>query len=101
MPLEGGEIYTRQRRAIGAWPTNDGLTLTYVAWPVEELPAFRADVEGSGLRTLDLAGDLGERVRAGRRAERFRASPDLPNLSAGPSGRAGLWSGTPAWSWTR
>ena len=86
MPLEGGEIYTRQRRAIGAWPTNDGLTLTYVAWPVEELPAFRADVEGSGLRTLDLAGDLGERVRAGRRAERFRASPDLPNFVRRPFG---------------
>jgi 2-polyprenyl-6-methoxyphenol hydroxylase-like FAD-dependent oxidoreductase len=86
VPLEGGEIYARPRRAIGAWPTNDGLTLTYVAWPVEEFPAFRADVEGNVLRTLDLCCDLGERVRAGRRAERFRASPDLPNFLRRPWG---------------
>jgi 2-polyprenyl-6-methoxyphenol hydroxylase-like FAD-dependent oxidoreductase len=86
VPLEGGEIYARPRRAVGAWPTNDGLTLTYVAWPVEEFLAFRADVEGSLLGTLDLCSDLGERVRAGRRAERFRASPDLPNLVRRPFG---------------
>jgi 2-polyprenyl-6-methoxyphenol hydroxylase-like FAD-dependent oxidoreductase len=86
VPLQGGELYARPRRAIGAWPTNDGLTMTYVAWPVAEFPAFRADVEGNVLRTLDLAGDLGQRVRAGRRAERFRASPDLPNYVRRPYG---------------
>jgi 2-polyprenyl-6-methoxyphenol hydroxylase-like FAD-dependent oxidoreductase len=86
VPLQGGELYARPRRAVGAWPTNDGLTMTYVAWPVEEFPAFRADVEGNVLRTLDLAGDLGQRVRAGRRAERFRASPDLPSFFRRPWG---------------
>jgi 2-polyprenyl-6-methoxyphenol hydroxylase-like FAD-dependent oxidoreductase len=79
LPVEGGELYAREGRAVGAWPTNDGLTLLYVAWPVAEFAAFRADVEGGFLGTLDLAGDLGRRARAGRRAERFRASPDLPN----------------------
>jgi hypothetical protein len=34
----------------------------------------------TSLATLDLAGTLGERVRSGRRAERFRATPDLPNI---------------------
>jgi hypothetical protein len=97
VPLQGGELYARPRRAVGAWPTNDELTMTYVAWPVEEFPAFRADVEGNVLRTLDLAGDLGQRVRAGRRAERFRASPDLPSFFRRPWGRAGPWSGTPGW----
>jgi 2-polyprenyl-6-methoxyphenol hydroxylase-like FAD-dependent oxidoreductase len=86
VPLQGGEIYARERRAVGAWPTNDGLTLTYVAWPVDEFAAFRADPEGNFLRTLDLAGDLGQRARAGRRAERFRASPDLPNRFRRPQG---------------
>jgi 2-polyprenyl-6-methoxyphenol hydroxylase-like FAD-dependent oxidoreductase len=86
VPLQGGDLYARPRRAVGAWPTNDGLTMTYVAWPVEEFPAFRADVEGNVLGTLDLAGDLGQRVRAGRRAERFRASPDLPNYFRRPYG---------------
>jgi 2-polyprenyl-6-methoxyphenol hydroxylase-like FAD-dependent oxidoreductase len=86
VPLQGGELYARPRRAVGAWPTNDGLTMTYVAWPVEEYAAFRADVEGGVLGTLDLAGDLGQRVRAGRRAERFRASPDLPSFVRRPYG---------------
>jgi hypothetical protein len=38
---------------MGAWPTNDGLTMTYVEWLVEEFRAFRADVEGNLLGTLD------------------------------------------------
>ena len=86
VPVDGGTIWSRGRRAIGAWPTNDGLVMTYIAWPVEEFEAFRADVEGNVLRTLDLAGELGERVRAGRRAERFRSTPDLPGFLRRPYG---------------
>jgi 2-polyprenyl-6-methoxyphenol hydroxylase-like FAD-dependent oxidoreductase len=77
--LDGGEIYSRPGRAVGAWPTNDGLVLTFVAWPVAEFDDFRRDVEGNLLETLDLAGDLGKRVREGARAERIRTTPDLPN----------------------
>jgi 2-polyprenyl-6-methoxyphenol hydroxylase-like FAD-dependent oxidoreductase len=82
----GGEIYNRGRRAIGAWPTNDGLVLTYIAWPVGELDHFRGDLEANVLATLDLAGDLGERIRAGTRVERFRTTPDTPNTVRRPHG---------------
>jgi hypothetical protein len=91
-----GQFAVAEGRAVGAWPTNDGLTMTYGAWPVAEFHA-RGDVDGNVLRTLDLVGDRGERVRAGRRAERFRASPDLPNCFRRPWARAGPWSGMPAW----
>jgi 2-polyprenyl-6-methoxyphenol hydroxylase-like FAD-dependent oxidoreductase len=91
--LAGGEMYARPRRMVGAWPTNDGLVMTYVAWPVEEFAAFRADVERNFLETLDAAGDLGERVRAGRRAERFRGSPDLPNVFRVPHGPGWVLAG--------
>ena len=84
--LAGGEIHGRGRRAAGLWPTNDGLVMSYVAWPIEEFPAFRADVEGGFHATLDLLGEAGERVRAGRRVERFRTSPDLPNHFRTPHG---------------
>jgi 2-polyprenyl-6-methoxyphenol hydroxylase-like FAD-dependent oxidoreductase len=77
--LDGGEMYGRPRRAAGVWPTNDGLAMTYIAWPIEEFASFRADVEANVLATLDQAGDLGERVRQGTRVERFRTTPDLPN----------------------
>ena len=84
--LRGGEIYARERCAAGAWPTNDGLVMTYVARPAEELPAFRADLEASFMEVLDQAGDLGQRVRGGRRAERFRGTVDLPNRFRTPYG---------------
>ncbi|HEY7077725.1 MAG TPA: NAD(P)/FAD-dependent oxidoreductase [Solirubrobacteraceae bacterium] len=86
VPLEGGRMYARERRMIGAWPTNDGLLMTYVAAPADEFKAFRADPQGSLLRSLDLAGDLGERVRAGARAERVYGSADLHNRFRKPHG---------------
>jgi 2-polyprenyl-6-methoxyphenol hydroxylase-like FAD-dependent oxidoreductase len=86
VPVSGGELYGRDRRAFGAWPTNDGLTMTFASWPISEFDEVRTDVEGHFLRTADLAGDLGERLRAGRRVERFRGSPDLPNAIRTPYG---------------
>jgi len=80
-----GEIYGRPGCAIGAWPTNDGLLMTYLAWPIARFGEFRRDVEGNFLRTLDAVG-LGERIRAGRRAERFRGTPDLPSYLRQPYG---------------
>ena len=86
VPVDGGEMYGRERRFIGAWPTNDGLLMTYVALPHDEFHTFRADIEGSFLRSLDLAGDLGGRVRAGSRAERFLGTADLANWFRRPFG---------------
>jgi flavin-dependent dehydrogenase len=88
VPLAGGELYMRpeQRRAIGAWPTNDGLTLIFVAAPHDEFRTFKADLEQALLRSLAHAGDLGERVRAGERAERVYGSGDLQNRFRVPHG---------------
>jgi 2-polyprenyl-6-methoxyphenol hydroxylase-like FAD-dependent oxidoreductase len=86
IPLGGGEIYSRDRRAIGMWPTNDGLALIYTAWPVAEFHTYRADIEGNFLRTIDLAPALAERVRHGKRAERFMGTADLPNFYRKPYG---------------
>jgi len=86
VPIQGGEIYGRDRRMIGAWPTNDGLVVTYVAAPPDEFGAFRADPEDRILRSLDTAGDLGERVRAGARAERVFGTADLHNHFRQPHG---------------
>jgi flavin-dependent dehydrogenase len=78
VPVSGGEIYGRPGLVIGAWPTNDGLLMTYLAWPIARFGEFCQDVEGNFLRSLDAAG-LGERIRLGRRADRFRGTPDLPS----------------------
>lgn len=75
-----GELYHRAGRAVAAFPTNDGLTMVYAAAPVAEFDAWRTDVEGHLLATVDGCGDLGERVRAGKRVERLRTTVDLPNV---------------------
>ena len=79
VPLSGGELYQRPGRAVAVFPTNDRLTMVYVAAPITEFPSARADLEGHYLRTLDLCGDLRERVRSGSRVERLRTTPDQPN----------------------
>jgi flavin-dependent dehydrogenase len=86
VPMDGGEMYARERRMIGAWPTNDGLTMTYVAAPRDEFAAFRADPEGELLRSLDGAGDLGERIRTGSRAERVFGTADVSGRFHVPHG---------------
>ena len=49
------EVFVRPDRGWGALPTNDGLTLVVVGWPADEATAYRADVEGNFLKTLDLS----------------------------------------------
>jgi 2-polyprenyl-6-methoxyphenol hydroxylase-like FAD-dependent oxidoreductase len=90
LPIEGGEIFGRERRLIGAWPTNDGLVMTYVGGPIDEFHAFRARIEENLLASLDLAGDLGERARAATRAERIYGTANTANYFREPYG--------PGWS---
>jgi flavin-dependent dehydrogenase len=86
VPLNGGEIYRRGRRLIGTWPTNQNMTILFVAWPAAEFNDFRADVEGSYRTTIDLVPSLAERVRAGRRTERITGTGDMPNFYRKPYG---------------
>ena len=86
VPVQGGEVHGLGRRSVGVWPTNDGLVMTFVSCPAAEFESFRADVEANLMATFDMAGELGERIRAGRRAERIRLTPDLPNRFRVPHG---------------
>lgn len=83
---DGGELYELPHRAIGLWPTNDGLTLTYIALPAKESAAFRSDLTKNISQALAAAGDLSERVRAARQVGRFKGSGYLPNWFRKPYG---------------
>jgi 2-polyprenyl-6-methoxyphenol hydroxylase-like FAD-dependent oxidoreductase len=85
-PVQGGEIYRVDRRMLGAWPTNDGLTIIYVAWPAAEFDAFRADVEASYMTTVDLVPRLAERVHSGRLVGRIVGSGEMVNYYRKPYG---------------
>jgi flavin-dependent dehydrogenase len=86
VPSRGLEIYDRHGRAVFAFPTNDGLFAIFVAWPAAELPAVRADIERQFLAAVDGVPPLAERVRSGRRAERFYGATDLRNFLRRPYG---------------
>ena len=87
VPLDGAELYTRAGRMIVADKTNDGLTLVVVVWPKEEFNRVRSNIEVEFMRSLDEhAPALAERVRAGRREERFAGSGFLPNFFRKPFG---------------
>jgi 2-polyprenyl-6-methoxyphenol hydroxylase-like FAD-dependent oxidoreductase len=82
----GFEIVARDPFGMAAFPTHDDLTLVIVAYPGDAFEAARSDVEGAFLRTLDLAPELGDRVRSGRREERFHAASDLAGYFRKPFG---------------
>jgi len=71
LPTTGFENVGRPDRGWAAVPTNDGLTMLVVGWPYAETQAFKADVEGNFLATLELAPEFAARVRAAKREERF------------------------------
>ena len=86
--VEGGglEYFVRDRRALGCIPTHDGLVCVPVAWPAAEFRRVRADVEASDRGALELAPGLAERVRAGRREERFVGTANARNFLRKPYG---------------
>jgi 2-polyprenyl-6-methoxyphenol hydroxylase-like FAD-dependent oxidoreductase len=79
-PSDQLELYPRTGRFMAVIPTNDDLTAVLVEWPREEFQAVRSDIEGNFFESLDLAPGLAERVRSGRREERFTGTVDLPNF---------------------
>ncbi|HKQ52493.1 MAG TPA: NAD(P)/FAD-dependent oxidoreductase [Pyrinomonadaceae bacterium] len=87
VPLAGVELYARPGRLIVADKTNDGLVMVTSVWPKEEFNRVRSDIETEFMRSLDEhAPSLAERLRAGRREERFAGSGFLPNHFRKPYG---------------
>jgi 2-polyprenyl-6-methoxyphenol hydroxylase-like FAD-dependent oxidoreductase len=71
LPVKGFEIFIRPDRGWGAVETNDGLTMLVVGWPYAESSAYKIDIEANYLKTLELAPEFAERVRAAKREEPF------------------------------
>lgn len=85
LPVGGFETVIRPYRGWGAAPTNDGLTMVVVGWPQAEAAAYKADVEANFFKTLELAPEFYERVRAGTREDRFYGG-GVPNFFRRPFG---------------
>ena len=85
LPMEGFEAFDRHGRAWAGWPTNDGLTLLIVGWPISEFEANRHDIEKHYLESLERAPAFADRVRGARREERFYGM-NVPNFFRKPYG---------------
>jgi flavin-dependent dehydrogenase len=85
LPVDGFETYLREHRGWAAMATNDGLTLLVVGWPIAEAAAYKSDVEGNYLATLEMVPAFADRVRRATRAERF-AGGSVPNFFRRPYG---------------
>ena len=86
LPVDDFFTVARPDRGFAAAPTNDGLTMVVVGWPFAERAAYRADIEGNFLKSLELAPEFAEQVRAATREERFSggASPNFFHKPYGP-----------------
>ena len=82
-------------------PTNDGLTMLVVGWPYAESAAYKADVEGNYLKTLELAPEFADRVRGRDPRGAVHRRRRCPTSSASRTARAGRSSATPATPRTR
>jgi flavin-dependent dehydrogenase len=72
VPMEGWNLWLRTGRVIFSYPTNDSLTLIGVAFPARELPEVRKNIEQHHWEAVvDIAPDLADRMRAGKRESRF------------------------------
>jgi 2-polyprenyl-6-methoxyphenol hydroxylase-like FAD-dependent oxidoreductase len=82
----GFEVYVAERCGMAAFPTHDDLTLVIVGLPEDDFQKARHDVEGSFLRMVEMAPRLAERVRSGRREERFHTGTELAGYFRKPYG---------------
>jgi 2-polyprenyl-6-methoxyphenol hydroxylase-like FAD-dependent oxidoreductase len=88
VPHEGVELYPREGRTIVVDKTNDGLSMICIVFPKEEFNRIRSNIEGEYLYAIkENAPGLFERVKHGRREERFSGTGFLPNFFRKPYGK--------------
>jgi len=84
---EGVELYPRDGRMLVVDKTNDDLTLVVVVWPREEFQRVRSNVEAAFIREVnESVPSLGERLRSGKREEKFSGTGFVPNFLRKPFG---------------
>ncbi|HTS10678.1 MAG TPA: NAD(P)/FAD-dependent oxidoreductase [Candidatus Limnocylindrales bacterium] len=82
------EWYPREDhgRMIGMIPTHGDAMAVFVMARNQDFAEYRSDIEGFHMRSLELVSGLAERVRAGKREERFVGQGDLPSFFRRPFG---------------
>ena len=80
------QLHVLDRRSLALFPTNDGQTMVGLQAPRSDFESIRRDVESSFLEAASRVPGLAERLRAGKRVEQFRGTPDLDAFFRVPAG---------------
>ena len=88
LPTDTFENYIRAEndRGWGVLPTHDDLTCVVMGWPQSQFEANRKDVEGTYMKSFELAPEFAERIRGAKREARFVGIRDLPGFFRKPYG---------------
>ena len=86
VPLDGAHLYIFDNGGMLAFATHDGCICLAVGGVASGFHEFRKDIEGNFMKVVDMDTELGERVRNGRREERFIGTADQPNYFRRPYG---------------
>ncbi|MGH2994499.1 MAG: NAD(P)/FAD-dependent oxidoreductase [Solirubrobacterales bacterium] len=73
-------------RGWAALPTYDDLTCVVQGWPQSQFAANRKDLEGTYMKSFELAPEFAERVNHAKRETRFVGTGDLPGFFLKPYG---------------
>jgi flavin-dependent dehydrogenase len=85
--LDGAELHIGENGGILAFPTNDGLDCIAVGQSNEMFEEFRSDIEGNFMRYMEaISPSMHERVKNGKREERWQGTADVPNFFRKPYG---------------
>jgi flavin-dependent dehydrogenase len=79
-------VHPHPGRTVVSFPTNDGLTLTYVACPRDEFQRIRSDLGRHIADGLGLVADFAEAFRGAKLAEQIRGTGTIPNFFRKPYG---------------
>jgi 2-polyprenyl-6-methoxyphenol hydroxylase-like FAD-dependent oxidoreductase len=88
LPTDVFETYIRAEddRGWAALPTHDELTCVVQGWPRSQFQANRKDVEGTYMKSFELAPEFAERMRGAKRETRFVGIAGLPGYFHKPYG---------------
>jgi flavin-dependent dehydrogenase len=88
LPTDAFDTYIRAESGRGwaALPTHDDLTCVVQGWPQSQFKANRKDVEGTYMKSFELAPEFAERIHAAKRETRFVGTGDLPGFFLKPYG---------------
>jgi 2-polyprenyl-6-methoxyphenol hydroxylase-like FAD-dependent oxidoreductase len=88
LPVDAFETYIRAEdgRGWAALPTHDDLTCVVQGWPQSQFAANRQDLDGTYMKSFELAPEFAERINHAKRETRFVGTGDLPGFFRKPYG---------------